>query len=271
MCRMHSEKGPIMEEMPGSVNIPVRERVYRTEAIVIRRIEIGEADRLLTIYTPHRGKLRVIAKGVRKPTSHLAGHVEPFARTMLQLAKGQTLDVVTQSETVAANRHLRESLERVSHAYYVAELLDRLTPDNSENFPAYRLLAEALALLDGDAEPNILIRWYELQMLDIMGYRPELQNCVECRSPLEAVVNAFVPALGGMLCPACKRIGVSRDLSVTAFKVLRLMQRSPWDEVTRVRIAPPVAAEIERTLRGYVNYVLEHEPRSAAFLTRGEF
>jgi DNA repair protein RecO (recombination protein O) len=103
-----------------------------------------------------------------------------------------------------------------------------------------------------------------------MGYRPELQHCVECRSPLEPVVNAFVPALGGMLCPACKRIGVARDLSVTAFKVLRLMQRSPWEEVARVRIAPEVANEVERTLRGYVNYVLEHEPRSAAFLTREE-
>jgi len=234
---------------------------------VIRRSEIGEADRLLTLYTPHRGKLRVIAKGVRKPTSHLGGHVEPFAQTMMLLAKGQNLDIVTQSETIAANRHLRESLEGVSHAYYMAELLDRLTPDNSENFPAYRLLADALALLDGRAEPHILTRWYELQMLDIMGYRPELQQCVECRSPLEPVVNAFVPALGGVLCPACKRIGVARDLSVTAFKVLRLMQRSTWEEVARVRITPPVAAEIERTLRGYVNYVLEHELRSAAFLT----
>lgn len=249
------------------MSTPVRERIYRTEAIVIRRSELGEADRLLTLYTPHRGKLRVIAKGVRKPTSHLGGHVEPFARTMMLLAKGQSLDVVTQSETIAANRHLRESLEGVSHAYYMAELLDRLTPDNAENFPAYRLLADALALLDGGADPTTLVRWYELQMLDIMGYRPELQQCVECRSPLEPVVNAFVPALGGMLCPACKRIGVARDLSVTAFKVLRLMQRSPWDEVARVRIAPPVAAEIERTLRGYVNYVLEHEPRSTAFLT----
>jgi DNA repair protein RecO (recombination protein O) len=179
----------------------VRERIYRTEAIVIRRIEIGEADRLLTLYTPHRGKLRVIAKGVRKPTSHLGGHVEPFARTMMLLAKGQSLDIVTQSETIAANRHLRESLEGVSHAYYMAELLDRLTPDNSENFPAYRLLAESLALLDGGAEPHILVRWYELQMLDIMGYRPELQQCVECRSPLEPVVNAFIPALGGGAVP----------------------------------------------------------------------
>lgn len=250
------------------MNTSVRERVYRTEAIVIRRSEIGEADRLLTLYTPHRGKLRVIAKGVRKPTSHLAGHLEPFARTMMLLAKGQSLDIVTQSETVAANRYLRESLERVSHAYYIAELLDRLTPDNSENFPAYRLLADTLALVNSGAEPHILVRWYELQMLDIMGYRPELQQCVECRSPLEPVVNAFVPALGGMLCPACKRIGVARDVSVTAFKVLRLMQRSPWEEVAKVRITPPVAAEIERVLRGYVNYVLEHELRSAAFLIR---
>lgn len=246
--------------------IPVRERVYRTEAIVIRRSEIGEADRLLTLYTPHRGKLRVIAKGVRKPTSHLAGHVEPFARTMMLLAKGQNLDVVTQSETVAAYRRLREDLDRVSHAYYMAELLDRLTPDHNENYPAYRLLVEGMEQLDAGADPGILVRWYEMSLLDIMGYRPELQQCVECRSTLEPVENAFVPALGGVLCPACKRIGVARDMSVPAFKVLRLMQRSPWAEVARVRITPPVAYELERLMRGYVNYILEHEPRSAAFL-----
>jgi DNA repair protein RecO (recombination protein O) len=144
--------------------------------------------------------------------------------------------------------------------------LDRLTPDNNENYPAYRLLVEGMEQLDAGADPNILVRWYELHMLDIMGYRPELQNCVECRTPLEPVVNAFVPPLGGVLCPACKHIGVARDMSVTAFKVLRLMQRSPWAEVARVRIAPSTAYELERTLRGYVNYILEHEPRSASFL-----
>jgi DNA repair protein RecO (recombination protein O) len=244
----------------------MRERLYRTEAIVIRRSEIGEADRLLTLYTPQRGKLRVIAKGVRKPTSHLAGHVEPFARVQMLLAKGANLDIVTQSETVAAFRHLREDLECVGHAYYMAELLDRLTPDNQENPAAYHLLAGALTALDAGAPPGLLVRWYELQMLDILGYRPELGHCVECRSPLEPLVNAFVPALGGVVCPACKRIGVTRDLSVAAFKVLRHLQRSPWPEVARVRISPPALAEVDYTLRGYVNYVLEHEPRSAAFL-----
>src|SRR5437764_7761795 len=94
----------------ATMTIPLRERVYRTEAIVIRRNEVGEADRILTVYTPHLGKLRIIARGVRKPTSHLAGHVEPFARTTMQLARGQSLDILTQIETVAAFRHLREDL-----------------------------------------------------------------------------------------------------------------------------------------------------------------
>ena len=243
-----------------------RERVYRTEAIVIRRHEVGEADRILTLYTPHRGKLRVIARGVRKVTSHLGGHVEPFARVMMLLAKGQSLDIVTQSETVAAYRALREDLERVSHAYYLAELLDRLTADAQENYAAYRLLVEAMERLDAGDPPALLARWYELHMLDVMGYRPELQHCIECRTLLEPVVNAFVPALGGVLCPACKRIGVTRDLSVPAFKLLRLLQRSPWGEVARVRMSAAVLDEVERTLRGYVNHVLESEPRSAVFL-----
>ncbi len=249
---------------------PLHERLYRTEAIVLHRSKVGEADFILTCYTPHLGKIRVVARGVRKLTSHLGGHVELFSRGRMLIARARNLDIVTQCETMDGHRAIGEDLDRVAHAFYVAELVERLTPDEQENYAVFKLLEETLTHLDSAAEPEVLIRWYEIQLLGLLGYRPELIQCVECRTPLEPIVNAWSPAQGGVLCPACKRAGVARDLSVTAFKVLRHMQRSPWAGIACIRVAPAVVSELDQAMRAYVTYVLEREPRSAVFLKIAE-
>jgi DNA repair protein RecO (recombination protein O) len=243
-----------------------REHLYKSEAVVIKRIDLGEADRILTIYTPHFGKLRVVAKGVRKVTSRLSGHVELFTRSQMLLAKGRNLDIVTQSETVDSYRPMREDLSRVAHAYYTAELLDKLTPDALESYPAYKLLVDTFQLLSTDSDPDRVLRWYEIQLLGYLGYAPELTHCVECRSELTPVVNSFSPALGGVVCATCRRIGVGRDISVNALKVLRLMQRNPYSAASRVRIDAALHAELQGIAQSYIAHILESDLRSAQFV-----
>lgn len=233
---------------------------------MIKRLDLGEADRILTIFTPNFGKLRVVAKGVRKVTSRLSGHVELFTRSQMVLARGRNLDIVTQSETVDAFRPMREDLSRVAHAYYAAEMLDRLTPDALENYPAYKLLVEAFQLLSTDSDPDRVLRWYEMQFLGYLGYAPEMTRCVECRNELTPVVNSFSPALGGVVCAACRRIGVGRDLSVNALKVMRLMQRSPYSALSRIRIGPELHAELQSVAQSYISHILEADLRSAQFV-----
>src|SRR5438874_12347061 len=142
-----------------------RDHLYKSEAIVIKRINLGEADKILTVFTPSFGKLRVVAKGVRKVSSRLAGHVELFTRSQMLLAKGRNLDIVTQSETVDAFRPLHDDLSRLARASYAAELLDKLTPDALENYPAYKLIVETFQLLSTDADPDRVLRWFEVQLL----------------------------------------------------------------------------------------------------------
>lgn len=243
-----------------------REHLYKSEAVIIRRSDLGEADKILTIFTPNFGKLRVVAKGVRKVTSRLAGHVELFTRSRMLLAKARNLDIVTQSETIDAYRPLHDDLSRVAHAYYVAELLDTLTPDEQENYAAYKLTADAFRLLSDDSDPDRVLRWYEMQILGYMGYSPEMTQCVECRNELTATVNAFSPALGGVICAACRRVGVGRDLSVNALKVLRLMQRNPYSAVSRLKMDGALAGEIQSVMQGYITYTLERELRSMSFV-----
>src|SRR5687768_2124065 len=96
-----------------------RERLYRTEAVILRRSDFGEADRLLTLFTARYGKRRVIAKGARKTTSRRAGHIELFNRVELQLATGRNLDIVTDAQIVDPYKQLHEDLPRLSHAYYI--------------------------------------------------------------------------------------------------------------------------------------------------------
>jgi DNA repair protein RecO (recombination protein O) len=244
----------------------VREHLYKSEAVIIKRSDLGEADKILTILTPHFGKLRVVAKGVRKVTSRLAGHVELFTRSQMLLAKARNLDIVTQSMTTDAYRPLHDDLSRVAHAYYAAELLDAMVPDAQESYPVYKLLVEALRILSEDGRPDRVLRWYEMQLLGYMGYAPELTDCVQCRSEIAQTVNGFSAALGGVICTSCRRAGVGRDLSVNALKVLRLMQHNPYSAVSRLRIDPDLHDELQATMQSYITYILERELRSTHFI-----
>jgi DNA repair protein RecO (recombination protein O) len=117
-----------------------RERTYWTEAIVLRRTDFGEADRLLTVFTPERGKIKLIAKGARRPTSRKSGHVELFSHGQFLVAVGRELDIITQAETLEPFLPLRNDLLRTTYAYYLAELSDAFAAERDENRPLFELL-----------------------------------------------------------------------------------------------------------------------------------
>ena len=117
-----------------------RQRLYRTHAVVLRRRDYGDADRILTIFTPSLGKLEVIAKGIRKTTSRKAGHLELFTHTSLLLAQARTWDIISEAVTVESYRKIRNDLEKISRASYVCELVDCFTRADDENEPLWDLM-----------------------------------------------------------------------------------------------------------------------------------
>jgi DNA repair protein RecO (recombination protein O) len=248
--------------------MPSRERVYRTEAVVLRRQELGEADRLLTIYSPGHGKLRVVAKGVRRPRSRKAGHLELFSRTDLLLARGHDLDIVTQAEVVETFPGLRDDLVRLSHAAYAVEILDCFAV-SEENRPLYRLFVETLGRLSEGGEPAVVVRFFELRLLELVGYRPELFTCLGCGRDIRPQNQYFSAAAGGVLCPECgaaKR--EASPISLGALKVLRHFQRSPFSQVSEVRVSRAVNAELERLMEGYLTHILERRLKTPEFIQR---
>jgi len=244
-----------------------RPRVYKTQAIVLRQRKLGEADKIITLYCAHLGKVDAVAKGVRRTKSRLAGHLEPLTLGSYLLAEGRELDIVTQAETVEAFSALRGDLDRLSRGLYCAELLDRLTPERSEGNRAFRLLGETLALLDREPELDLVVRRFELLLLDDLGFRPSLEGCCVCGRRLEPIDNYWSPDGGGVVCPECASEGLSLEsLSLNALKVLRLLSRATYAEASRVRLSRELAAEIEARISTHLRYVLEREVRSARFI-----
>lgn len=180
-----------------------RQRLYRTSAIVLKRQDFGEADRILTLFTPELGKLRAIAKGVRKITSRKSGHVELFTYSDLLIAKGRNLDIVTQAETIRPFLGLRQELPRITYAYYIAELVDQFTEEGDENRPLFDLLLATLQTLGETNDLRRTARYFELRLLDAVGYRPQLFHCVRCHKEVAPVDNFFGIEAGGVLCPDC--------------------------------------------------------------------
>jgi len=254
----------------------MRERLYRVEAIVLKRTDTGEADRLLTLYTPNHGKLRAIAKGARKTKSRKSGHVELFTHAALLIAQGKQLDIITQADTLDSFIALRDNLDRVSYAYYLAELVDQFTEEESENAELFDLLKHSLDWLgDAATDPGLLARFFEMQLLLHVGYRPELFACVQCGKPLEPVANFFSAEAGGVLDPNCvetqseKIAGRARDaqsISLNALKILRYLQTREWATVRVVRLNSDEHTEVETLMHRYIAHHLERNLKSVEFL-----
>lgn len=243
------------------------ERSIRAEAVVLRHSDWGEADRILSLYTRQMGKVRAIAKGVRKMRSRKSGHLEPFTQVNLQLARGRDMFIVTQAEAINAYLGLRDDLVRVGYASYVVELLDRFTFDDDENPSLFHLLAETLKRLDQESSLYLAVRYYEIRLLDLLGYRPHLFHCANCENEIKAEAQYFSALQGGVLCPKCgPGAPEARPISMQALKYLRHFQRSSYAQASRARISPDVNWEMEQIMQYYLTYLLERGLNTPAFL-----
>jgi DNA repair protein RecO (recombination protein O) len=247
--------------------MPPTPRTLSVEAIVLRHSDWGEADRLLALFTREAGKLRAVAKGVRKLRSRKAGHLEPFTRVRLLLARGRDFWIVTQAETVDAYLPLREDLLRTAYGAYVLELLDRFSYDEGENRSLYNQSVEALARVSTLEDPFLAVRYYELRLLELVGFRPELFRCVSCGNEIRAENQFFDVFQGGVVCPRCApRYPAASKIHKDTLRFLRHLQRSAFTEAMRAYPNDEQRAEMEHILRHYLTYHLERRLNSPEFL-----
>jgi DNA repair protein RecO (recombination protein O) len=228
---------------------------------------VGEADRLLTLYTPDRGKLRAVAKGARKPTSRKSGHVELFNHASLLIAVGRDLDIITQADTLDAFLALRSDLDRLSYAYYFAELVDRFTEPGEEQYTVFDLILRGFHWLETTDQLARTARHFELRLLDALGYRPQLYQCVNCGEELVPEENHFTAEGGGMLNSRCRdSYPDACAVSVNALKVLRFLSTRDYAQVEKLRLTPQVEGEVEYLMHFYLTHWLERNLKSIDFL-----
>lgn len=238
--------------------------LYRDRGVVLRSIRLGEADRIVTILTEAQGKVRAVAKGVRRPGSRFGARLEPTMHLAMQCYRGRELDVVTQVETIDAFRGLREHYGSLTHAVAMLEAVDQVAQERERNAPLYRMLVGALGTLATAPSPVVapVFLW---KLLGLEGVAPELDACVRCGAR-----QGPFPALdlleGGLLCVACGRHAPGFRPEADTVELLRAVAGG---ELRRVLAEPPAAAtvaEAERIAVTALEHHVERRLKSAALL-----
>lgn len=240
--------------------------LYRDEAIVLRTHKLGEADRIITLLTRQNGRVRAVAKGVRRTTSKFGSRLEPFTHVDLQLADGRNLDTITQAETLSPfGAVVGGDYERYTAGTAMLEAAERLVTEERE--PAvqqYLLLVGGLrALTAGEKPPRAVLDSYLLRSLAVAGYAPSFDTCALCG--LEGAHRWFNPSAGGVLCATC-RIPGSATVTPETLTLLSALLTGDWEAVA---LADGRAArDASGLVAAYLTWHIERGLRSMAYVER---
>jgi DNA repair protein RecO (recombination protein O) len=223
--------------------------LYRDEGVVLRTQKLGEADRIITVLTRRNGRVRAVAKGVRRTRSKFGATVEPFSHVDLQLYVGRSLDIVNQAESLMSYGDvLAADYPRYTAGTAVLETAERLTAEEKE--PALRLFLLVIgalrALTEGEKDPSMVLDAFLLRAMSVAGYAPALEECAGCGAP--GPHRAFSVPAGGTVCVACRPPGAASP-SPAALALLRDLLTGAWDDA---------ATSEERTRREGSGLVAAH-------------
>jgi DNA repair protein RecO (recombination protein O) len=237
---------------------------YKTLGIIIKRTNLGEADRIITLFSENSGKLKAIAKGIRKIKSRLSGNVELFCLTNFTIAEGRNLDIITGAQIEKCYFNIRNDLKLTQRAYYFAELIDKLTEINDPHPEIFSILDKVLENLN-NIDSDLLIPYFEWNIVTEIGYFPELQNCLNCgRKISENEKIYFNVSRGGIVCKNCEK----SDMIITSdtIKLLRLFLKHNILSLQKIKLDLKTKNEIKKITRIYLNSKSEKEFKTQRFL-----
>ncbi|MGH9247024.1 MAG: DNA repair protein RecO [Acidimicrobiales bacterium] len=235
--------------------------LYREDAIVLRTWKLGEADRIVNLLTRGHGKVRAVAKGVRKTSSRFGARLEPTSHVALQLYQGRELDTITQAESLATFRSIRGDFERFAKASTVLEAVDQIAQERHSAPRLHAMLLGVLRTLDGHDAP-LVVPGFLLKLLALEGLRPVVDACAVCGTDDDLV--AFDPIEGGVLCRAHRR---GPAVSEEARRLLRLILGGQLGAALN-EPASPATHEVAHLATEAMEHHLERRLRSATLLDR---
>lgn len=235
--------------------------LYRAQGVVLRTVKLGEADRIVTICTKERGKVRAVAKGVRKTKSRFGGRLEPVSHVAIQCYEGRELDTVTQVESIDAFRNIREDLDRLRQAVAMLEAVDNIVQEGEANPRLYQMLTGALRSLDSNGS-GLIVASFFWKLLALEGVQPLLDACASCGA--EEGLVAFDLGEGGVLCRNCRR-----GLAISP-EALALLRRVLGGDLARVlqEVDSSATFELAHLADESMEHHLERRLRSRRVLDR---
>ncbi len=243
---------------------------YRTEAIVLRLLDYGESDRIVTFCTSGYGKIRGIAKGARRSRKRFANALEPFCFSQLLFTRRgpDSLAMIDSSEVISHFPLIRADLEKTLRASYLIDLTDQFLPEDKKSEAVFELLNAFLLLIEGNPATESLLRFFELRLLKLAGYDPILDRCLRCGTPVGTeTIYRFVAAGGGLTCLSCRPDGADGiPVSLGTIRTLLLGRDMPVDRLGRVLLSGQSADESRQLLAHFIRHILGRELKSVHVL-----
>lgn len=245
--------------------------LYSTEAVVLRTQNLGEADKILTLFTENRGKVRAVARGSRRPRNHLMGSSQPFVHGSFMIFRGKNLDSVSQATIIDPMVYLREDLLKMAHASYIVELVDLLTEEYDPNSGLFTLLTFVLRQMRTDGMEARLLKYFELHLLSLIGIEPQLACCVGCGVTIvpdgDGNPLGFSTREGGVLCAGCRKERTDAlPLSLGSLQAMRWLANADGDRLGILQIPTTIEREMEQLVRGFIDFHLQKPLKSLEFL-----
>lgn len=240
--------------------------LYRTDAIVLGHRNIGEADRILTLFSPVKGKIHAVARGVRRPRNHLLGGTQLFTYSNFLIMESRNLDNISQCEIKESFHKIRANLEHMAYGLYFAEMLRASTPIEDKNQELFRFFLKTLYFLQEWSDLELLSRIYEIKLMAIQGFAPEIFHCVSCGEKLSGKMR-FSPALGGVLCAQClKKDTKAVDVSREAVAALRIFIKKPYRELISLDLQENVKKQLKNALYPFILHHLDRKLKTLDFI-----
>jgi len=233
-------------------------RNYKVEGIIIKRKNFGEADRLITVFSKEKGKLRLVAKGSRRPLSKMAGHLGQMSHVHLVIAKGRNLDIITSATTLES--YDNKNLSEISEMFSLSEIIDKFLPEHDPSPKVYELIKEILPYL---AE-SLALAYFKLNFLKETGFAPQLFECVRCSGEINDKQNGFDIDEGGIVCHNCNEelTSVNNDM----IKLMRLAIEKDWQFIRKLGVKEPIEEQLNLIATQMLTHKISDNLKSERFI-----
>ncbi|ADH60701.1 DNA repair protein RecO [Thermoanaerobacter mathranii subsp. mathranii str. A3] len=243
-------------------------RLLKTEAIVLKNNSIGETDKMATLFTKNYGKLRAVAKGARRSKSRFVNAIRPFMVANYVIFEGQNYYYIDQWELIESHKNIEKDLVKFSVASYISETVNKILEENQKSEKLYQFLKHSFkAVNELQIDPLIFIVSYNLKLVSLLGYMPQLDNCIVCGKRED--LKYFSNSCGGVVCTICKnKCFDARPLHEVALKAIKYFFKGDYEKLQNIKVSGVIKEEVDKIITAYMKEHLEIELKSKDFIDK---